>query len=428
MEAKVLHLSSFDVVGGAARAAYRIHQGLLGIGANSQMLVQYKVGGDRAVEVTEGKVITRGRSLIDSAPLKQYPQRQQLFSPQWVPDAIASKVAQLNPDIINLNWVCNGFLRVETLAKLNRPLTWTLQDMWAFTGGCHYSQGCDRYQDSCGNCPQLQSDREADLSRSVWQRKAKAWKSLNLTVVAPSEWMAKCASASSLFKNVRVEVIPFGLDIAVFKPVEARVARELLNLPQDKQLVLFGAIDATGDLRKGFHLLQAALRNLSQSGWGDRIELVVFGSSKPDKPIDLGFPVHYLGKLQDDLSLRLAYAAADVMIAPSIEEAFGQTASESLACGTPVVVFTNTGLKDIVDHQQNGYVASYCDTEDLAKGIAWVLEDSERHQHLRHAAREKAEREYAMEVQAHRYLSLFHEILNQSPASSRARLLVNQPL
>lgn len=413
MEVKVLHLSSFDIAGGAARAAYRIHKGLQEVGVHSQMLVQYKRESSRAVEATEDKIVARVRSFFDSTLLKKYPQRHDLFSPQWFPDAIASKVAQINPNIINLNWVCNGFLRIETLAKLNRPLVWTLQDMWPFTGGCHYSQGCDRYKISCGNCPQLNSGQELDLSRSVWQRKAKAWKHLNLTVVAPSEWMAKCVSASSLFQDVRVEVIPFGLDTTVFQPVDQRVARELLNLPQNKQLILFGAIDATGDTRKGFHLLQVALQQLSQSGWQDRVELVVFGASQPDKPIDLGFPIHYLGRLQDDLSLRIVYASADVMIAPSIEEAFGQTASESLACGTPVVVFTNTGLKDIVDHQQNGYVANYCDTQDLAKGIAWVLADAERYPGLRRAARQKAEREYAMATQANRYLSLFHEILKQ---------------
>jgi len=415
MKVKILHLSSFDVVGGAARAAYRIHRGLLGVGADSQMLVQYKASNDETIQVIEGKVATKIRSLIDATALNSYPQRRQLFSPEWFPDAIPAKVAQINPDIVNLNWVCNGFLQVETLAKLGRPLIWTLQDMWAFTGGCHYSQGCDRYKASCGDCPQLQSGREADLSRSVWRRKAQAWKNLNLTIVAPSQWMANCASASTLFQDVRVEIIPFGLDTQVFKPINAQVARDLLDLPQDKHLILFGAIDATGDTRKGFHLLQAALRDLSQAGWRDRIELVVFGSSKPKSPVDLGFPIHYLGKLQDDLSLRIAYAAADVMIAPSIEEAFGQTASESLACGTPVVVFTNTGLKDIVDHQQNGYVASYCDIGDLATGIAWILEDSGRHQALRHAAREKAEREYAMDVQAHRYLTLVYDILSQVP-------------
>lgn len=411
MRIRVLHLSSFDMSGGAARAAYRIHQGLQTIGVDSQMLVQFRSDDNPAIAMTENKVFTRARSLADSLIWKVKSPSRQLFSPQWFPDAIAPKVAQINPDIINLNWVCNSFLQIETLAKLNKPLVWTLQDMWSFTGGCHYSEGCDRYQVACGSCPQLQSQKDNDLSRWVWQRKAKAWKNLNLTIVAPSRWMATCASQSALFQDVPVQVIPFALDTERFSPTDSKEARHLLNLPQDKQLVLFGAIDATGDTRKGFHLLQAALKRLSEAGWSDRLELVIFGASAPEQPIDLGFKAHYLGKLHDDRTLRLAYAAADVMIAPSIEEAFGQTASESLACGTPVVVFRNTGLEDIVDHQQNGYTAHHCDIEDLAKGIAWVLEDSERHDILRQQARKKAEQEYAIELQAKRYLDLFNKIL-----------------
>lgn len=415
MEVKVLHLSSFDLVGGAARAAHRIHQGLLRIGTPSQMLVQYKVGGDRTTQTVEGRIATRFRSFINSTALNTYPQRQQqLFSPQWVPDAIAPKIAQINPDIINLHWVCNSFLQIETLAKFNKPLVWTLQDMWAFTGGCHYSEGCDRYRTACGHCPQLQSNKDNDLSRWVWQRKANAWKDLNLTIVAPSVWMAKCARSAALFQGLRIEVIPFALDTQQFKPIDSKVARDLLNLPQDKQLVLFGAINATSDTRKGFHLLQAALKQLSQDGWSDRLELVVFGSTAPDKPVDLGFKVHYLGRLQDDVSLCVAYAAADVMVAPSIEEAFGQTASESLACGTPVVVFRDTGLEDIVDHQRQGYTAHHSDTEDLARGIAWVLEDQERHDSLRCAARKKTLQEYDIELQAERYLNLFNQILRKN--------------
>jgi len=415
MTIKVLHLSSFDTSGGAARAAYRIHQGLQKAGADSRMLVQFRSGDNRAVVEAENKIVAKGGSLLASLTWKvNPPPRGGLFSPQWVPDAIAPKIAQINPDIINLNWVCNNFLQIETLAKLNKPLVWTLQDMWAFTGGCHYSEGCDRYRTACGHCPQLQSNKDNDLSRWVWQRKANAWKDLNLTIVAPSVWMAKCARSAALFQGLRIEVIPFALDTQQFKPIDSKVARDLLNLPQDKQLVLFGAINATSDTRKGFHLLQAALKQLSQDGWGDRLELVVFGSTAPDKPIDLGFKVHYLGRLQDDVSLCIAYAAADVMVAPSIEEAFGQTASESLACGTPVVVFRDTGLADIVDHQRQGYTAHHSDTEDLARGIAWVLEDQERHDSLRCAARKKTLQEYDIELQAERYLNLFNQILRKN--------------
>jgi glycosyltransferase involved in cell wall biosynthesis len=411
---KVLHLSTFDTVGGAARATYRIHQSLQMTGVNSQMLVQYKKGNDLSVYSVADKVWSRLRATIDCFPLKLYPDCEHWFSPQWLPDFLETKVKQINPDIIHLHWICSGFLQVETLAKFNKPIVWTLLDMWSFTGGCHYSYGCKRYQESCGKCPHLKSSKYKDLSNWIWQRKASAWQDSNLTIVAPSSWMADCAQASSLFKGRKIKVIPFGLDTTVFQPMEQTLARRQLNLPQDKQLILFGAINATVDIRKGFHLLQAALKQLSQKSWKECTELVVFGSSSPDNSIDLGFTTHYLGHLQDDISLQMAYAAADVTVAPSIEEAFGQTASESLACGTPVVVFTNTGLKDIVEHQQNGYVANFCDPEDLARGIAWVLEEPNRHQTLRHNAREKALREYTFELQGHRYLSLYSSKLDKS--------------
>jgi glycosyltransferase involved in cell wall biosynthesis len=321
-------------------------------------------------------------------------------------------VASLHPDLINVHWICNGYLQIETLAKFQKPLVWTLHDMWPFTGGCHYGQECDRYTQSCGSCPLLKSDRHWDVSRWIWQRKAKTYPQLNLTVVAPSRWMAECAQKSSLFRSVRVEVIPHGLDTTVYQPIDAPVARKLLNLPQDKQLILFGAgSNAVDDPRKGLPLLQTALKKLAEAGWGDRFELVIFGTDAPEIPLDLGFKAHYLGRFYDDLSLVLSYSAADVMIVPSVQEAFGQTASESLACGTPVVAFRATGLPDIVSHEQDGYLAEPFSPEDLAQGIAWVLADPDRHQQLRLNARTKAEREFMLLLQAQRYSALFAEIL-----------------
>ena len=252
---KVLHLSNSDD-GGAGRAALRLSQGLWKMGVDSQVLVQFKSGDDKTVLAPRSsleKVILKLKvtEYLDKLPLKFYRQRDRTdFSPELLPDPIASKVAQHNPDIINLHWVCNGFLKIETLAKFTQPLVWTLHDMWPFTGGCHYSQECDRYTDSCGACPILHSDRNRDLSRWIWQRKAKAWKDLNLTIVTPSSWLAKCVSSSSLFKNLRVEVIPNGLDTRKYKPVQRQIARELLNLPQDKYLVLFGAMYASTARRK----------------------------------------------------------------------------------------------------------------------------------------------------------------------------------
>lgn len=407
----VLHLCESDIDNGGARAAYRLHRGLRSLGQDSQFLVRAKFSADSTV-IADKSPLTKISPSLSGLPLRLYPNRPGgMFSPQWVPDVFSHRVKQTNADVINLHWLCNGFLQIETLAKFHRPLVWTLHDMWPFTGGCHYTGNCENYKGSCGACPQLQSNHTWDLSHWVWKRKAKAWKNLNLTLVATSAWMATCARSSSLFKDSRIEIIPLGLDTQKYKPYHQSFAREAMNLPQDKKLVLFGAIGGTSDRRKGFHLLQPALQRLTQSGWQDQIELMIFGASQPEQAIDLGFKTHYMGRLNDDISLALVYSAADVIVVPSVQEAFGQTASEAISCGTPVVAFNATGIKDVVEHQQTGYLATPFEVEDLAKGIAWVLEDQERHCQLRFQAREKGLRDFASETQATRYMSLYTELL-----------------
>ena len=421
---KVLLINASDRKGGAARAAYRLHKGLQKIDVESQMVVQEKQSDDSTVlgassESGIGKAKAGLRLTLEKLPLKLYADRSNTsYSPQWLPDNLISRVTRLDSDLINLHWIGEGYLQIETIAKFDRPIVWTLHDMWAFTGGCHYNEDCDRFMASCGACPQLGSKRDYDLSRWVWRRKAKAWQNLNPIIVALSSWHKECVSSSSLFKDLRVEVIPNGLDITKYRPIERQTAREILGLPQDKQIVAFGAIQATSDRRKGFHLLQAALQKLSMSECKNQIELLVFGASQPANPPSLGFKTRYLGYLNDDLSLALMYSAADVTVVPSIQETFGQTASESLACGTPVVAFNATGLKDIIDREQNGYLARPYETEDLAKGIVWVLNDRERYQKLSYNARKKAEREFALEVQARRYLSLYTEILEKNKSAN----------
>ncbi|HBK62697.1 MAG TPA: glycosyl transferase, partial [Cyanobacteria bacterium UBA11166] len=315
---------------------------------------------------------------------------------------------------INLHWINQGYTQIETLAKFKQPLVWSLHDMWAFTGGCHYNKDCDRYTISCGACPQLGSTKDWDISRWVWQRKTKAWKNLNLTVVALSSWLANCARESSLFQDLPIEVIPNGINSNKYRPINQQIAREVLNLPQDKQLILFGSLKATSDKRKGFHLLQPALQDLSKSGWYNRLELVIFGAERPENPPEFGFNTHYLGTLSDDLSLALVYSAANVFVLPSVQDNLPNTIMEAIACGTPCVAFNIGGMPDLIEHQQNGYLAQPYKIEDLAQGIAWVLENEERHQKLSFRAREKVEQEFTQEIQGSRYVSLFTQVLGNS--------------
>lgn len=412
---KALLLSTSDTRGGAARSTYRLHQGLRRVGVDAQMLVQTKSSDDETVVPPRSRLskeLAKLKPTLNSLPLGFYPQRQRsVFSPQWLPDGLVAHIQQLAPDIVNLHWIGEGFVQIETIAKLTQPIVWTLHDMWAFTGGCHYSHDCVRYLDQCGACPQLGSNRACDLSRWIWQRKAKAWQRANLTIVTPSNWLAECARSSALLQSVRLEVIPNGIDTEVFRPLDREMARMLLNLPHDKHLLLAGAVNMATDPRKGVHLLHAAVNCISQTLWRDQVELVIYGASAPKEAIDLGIRTHYLGKLWDDLSIVLALSAADVFVAPSIQDNLPNTVLEAIACGTPCAAFDIGGMPDLIDHEYNGYLARPFDTDDLAKGVIWILEQEERYQKLAHAARKKVEHAFRLDRQAMRYQDLFQQLL-----------------
>ncbi|AEH61485.1 glycosyl transferase group 1 [Methanosalsum zhilinae DSM 4017] len=411
----ILILNTYDLKGGASRAAYRLHKGFQQIGHNSQMLVQVKYGDDCNV-IGSNSIIEKGlgmvRPYLDTIPARLHSKwNKTLFSTAFLSKKIDDKVIKIDPEIISLHWIVGGFIAPKTLKKLNKPLVWTLHDSWAFTGGCHIPFNCKHYTKSCGKCPTLGSSKNHDLSRLIWYRKKRNWKNLNITIVTPSRWLCECAQSSSLFQDYRIEVIPNGLDLQIYKPVEKRIARNILGFPEDKKLILFGAMYSTSDPNKGFHLLQSALQNLSKNGWTQEIELIIFGASEPANPPNLYFESHYLGHLHDDVSLSILYSAADVMIVPSIQEAFGQTALEAMACGTPVVAFGATGLLDIVDHKITGYLAKPYDPIDLARGIEWILEDDKRWEKLSIKSQEKITQEFDIEIIAQKYVELYQEIL-----------------
>ncbi|MDB9303323.1 glycosyltransferase family 4 protein [Nodularia spumigena CS-591/12] len=413
---KVSLLSRSDGRGGGYAAAYRLHQGLKKINIDSTMLVSEKNRDDFTVLGSNnklGKGWGKIAPTLHSLPLIAYPKRQNklIFSLQWMPDKLAAQVAKMNPDVINLHWINGGYLRIETLAKFKKPIVWTLHDMWAFTGGCHYSANCDKYTKFCGACPQLGSHKERDISRWIWQRKAKAWKNINLTIVTPSRWLAECARKSSLFHNSPIEVIPNALDTQIYKPIDKTIARKLLNLPLDKKLLLFGAMNSTSDRRKGFHLLEPALRKLSQDNSQENIELVIFGASRPLEVPHFGWPTNYLGRLNDDISLSLVYSAADVFLAPSVEDNLPNTVMEALACGTACIAFDIGGMSDMIEHQQNGYLAKPFDIDDFAKGIAWVIIDDHRHARLSNRSRDRALKLWSDDVVAKQYLAVYEQAI-----------------
>lgn len=412
---KLLFLNNSDMEGGAGRAATRLVKALRLRAVEVDLLVNRKYGDSPHTigpASSFGKAAGFARPTIEQMLYRIAPGKiHGPFSPASLPDRLPDRVAPLAPDLIHLHWVAN-MMRLETLRRFNTPLVWTLHDSWPFTGGCFVPYDCTRYRESCGHCPVLGSSAAGDLSRRVWHRKQRAWQGLDLTVIAPSRWMAECARSSSLFTARRIEVIPNAIDVGRFKPMDKTTARAILALPQGKRLILFGANSAAKDPNKGFHLLVPALQELASRLGTQSVDVVIFGASEPQKPLDLGFPAHYLGGLGDEISLAILYAAADVFVFPSLQESLGYTVMEAMACATPCVAFHQGGVTDLIDHQVNGYLAQPFEATDLARGIAWILDDEEQRNVLAAKARSKVVQEYAQEKVAAQHLALYHELLH----------------
>lgn len=409
---KVLIVNNSDIAGGAARAAFRLHLALLAEHIDSHMLVQSKSTDLSTVtgpttKVQKVRAMLSG--LFDIFFLRRYPGRScALFSASKAPSGTAvERINAQKPDIVHLHWVNGGMLRIEDIPKIEAPVVWSLHDMWAFTGGCHYDESCGRYTASCGECPVLGSTTSSDLSRQVIQRKLKALaQKRQLTVVGLSQWLAKSASKSRLFRDRDVVNLPNMIDTSMFAPFDQSMARDLLGLPANKKLILFGAMGATTDPRKGFKELSAALDKVEL----DDAELVVLGSSRPTGPQTFKQRAHYLGQLHDDVTLRVLYSAVDVSVVPSRQENLSNAIMESLACGTPVVAFNIGGNPDMVEHQVSGYLARDGDINDFVDGIIWVLNHRDSHNLALHAVRTVTDR-FDSKYVANKYINLYTSIL-----------------
>lgn len=412
---KILIVNTSDIEGGAARAAYRLHRALLSRGIDSQMLVQSKNSDDYTV-ITETDRIKRRlnklRPFLDSIPLRFYKNWTKIqFSPSWFSFSnTVNKINEMNPDIVHLHWSCLGMISIEDLAEIQAPIVWSLHDMWAFTGGCHYDEECGGYIGNCGNCRVLNSTKTNDLSRKVWTRKQKTFLKLpTMTVIGLSKWLESCAKNSSLLKNNKIINLPNPIDTDIFKPSNKQNARDLWNLPTDKKLVLWGAMGSTSDPRKGFKELSEALHKLETND----VDFVVFGGSKPKSPQNFGYNTHYMGHLHDDVSLVTLYSAVDVMVVPSLQENLSNAIMEALSCATPVVGFDIGGNRDMVEHQINGYLTKPFDTDDLINGIKWVL-NAENYEELCNNAREKVLKEFDSKAVAKKYVELYKKVLRNS--------------
>lgn len=370
---KVVHLVAGDLNGGAARGAYWLHQGLRAIGVDSKILTNSRdTLQDTDVTTINTTFLNRVnnsiRARLDHLPVACYPNRKtELFSTGTEGYNFTHHPLYKWADIIHLHWINLGFVKIKDIASIEKPIVWTLRDMWPMTGGCHIAMECLKYTTGCGACPQLNSRVTNDLSRKIVTKK-KALYPGHMHIVGISNWITECARSSEVLRTFQASTIPNNVKCDDFYPVNKSEARRSLDLPEKQKIVLAGA-QKGNHTWKGFEYFMKAMDHLKDAN----LLVLIFGEIKPAILEPLGLNYRILGPVNDLGRLRNVYSSADVFVAPSVMESFGKTLAEAMACGTPVVCFDATGPKDIVDHLVNGYRAKPLEAADLATGIQWVL-------------------------------------------------------
>ena len=430
---RILHFSADDIAGGAAKAAYRLNAALREAGHDSRMVVLRKKSDDPRVIQAPPPAPRAWASRFERARQHVPGLRQSLPTanytfnfdspPQVNIEALLSDET-LRPEIICLHWI-NGLLDVRAIRQLHDhfrcPIVWVMADQEPMTGGCHYAFGCEGFKHECGNCPQLSPSQANDHSCLVWQRKKELLAELPICFVAPTSWGREKLRQSSLFRHHRCELIPYPIDPLTFRPFDQRVARDLLHLPQGKKIIFFGATYLE-DRRKGMPLLLGALTETRErlKTPTDDVFLLVAGLNGNQLMPKLPFAGKYVGQLNDDLTLALAYQSADLFVCPSVEEAGPMMIPEAMMCGTPVVAFHTGGAPDLIESGKTGYLAHLADSTDLAGGILRFLE-ADNGSTIRGLAHLAASKKHSPNLVADLYSRLFHSLKGRTDCEGAAR-------
>lgn len=418
---KVVHLNTYDGNGGAGRACLRLDLALNAEkGIDSKVIVFYKFGKNPTVKSFTNNISKRTYAaftiVAERLLAKRYLNPVKIpFSFTWFGHSVVPHPDVLAADIIHLHWVNHSFLNpkhLEELAKLNKPIVWTFHDSNAFTGGCHVRYTCDHFENQCGNCPVLVDANPNDISNKIWQQKNTAYQNLNFQIIAPSSWMKSSVLRSSLMKGKQVNIIPNTLETNIFQPQNQQQARIKMDLFADKFIFLTGFMPSKKDSHKGAAYLLESLELLAgkKSINPKNIELVIFGNrSTEDVPV-FPFKTTFLGTINEDEKLAACYAAADAFLIPSLEDNLPYTVMESLACGTPVIAFTTGGIPDMVQHQQNGFLAEYRSSASFCNGMEWMINYPVK-EVLRKNARQTVMQFFAEKVIAQKHIELYQSLV-----------------
>ena len=439
----VSHFSTY-IRGGAATAAIRIHRGLQANGFDSRFLHRGDdVIDDPSFSVFEPKKLPENpilRGIVKNyrrqkarrarydyrMHLDERPKEFECFSTAHLYSPSNFDFRSLNTDIIQLHWV--SFLLdyrtfFSSISK-KTPIVWTLHDMNAFTGGCHYSGKCDKFKTGCGSCEQLANPKKTDSSFSSFLQKQKSLSRRNLHIVTPSRWLGEVAKQSPVLpKQTTYNVIRYGLDTQAFDVIPTVEAKAQLGIDPWTKVIAFGAEDLA-NRRKGFAPLWRALERLSDQleGQETKVTCLVFGSGELPKAKLRNVKIQKTGYLNTTEEKCVVYSAADCFVMPSLQDNQPQTGLEAMSCGTPVVAFSTGGIPEYVIEGVTGMLAPVGNDKILSEKLMRMIDSNETSQRLGRSARSMIVQEFDLKNQAAEYIKLYEQITGKQHQESKRRV------
>ena len=418
---RVLIVNTSERIGGAAIAANRLMEALNNNGIKAKMLVRDKQTDQVTVVPLEKSWLHGLKFVWERVRIWQanHFHKHKLFEVDLANTGtdITNLPEFRDADVIHLHWINQGYLSLKNIQQIIRsgkPIVWTMHDMWPFTGICHYSGDCHKYQQECHHCPMLYSGGSGnDQSHKVFLKKDTLFREAQIYFVACSQWLENLARESRLLVGQNICNIPNAINTNMFHPMDKQKARLKLHLPANKKLLLFGSLKIT-DKRKGVDYLIEACKHLQQTQpeFAKDLAIVTMGKAGEETKHLFPFPVYDLDYVSSERDLVDVYNAADLYVTPSLQDNLPNTIVEAMACGIPCVGFNVGGIPQMIDHLHNGYVAEYKNAQDFANGIQWSLESD--YAELCEMAYRKAIATYSESNVAKRYINIYNKVTSNN--------------
>lgn len=427
---RILMVNTSERTGGAAIAANRLMNALCYVGEEARMLVRDKTTTQTRVTPLPASPLLKLKFVWERVEILAANgfRKHRLFEVDHAAYGtdITGTEAFRWADVVHLHWTNQAMLSlgdIRALLRSGKPVVWTMHDMWAFTGICHYAHDCERWRTGCGNCPVLYQGSENDLSARTFERKQQTYAAGKMTLVACSDWLANLARQAPLLSGKLVHSIPNPIDTHLYTPTDQEAARAELGLPKERKILLFVAYKATDPI-KGICYFQTAVRQMveAREAWKDELHIVVVGREASALQEGFPCPTTTFEYISSDVTMRTLYNAATLLCMPTTSDNLPNTIVEAMACGLPVVGFRVGGLPQMIDSGSNGYLAEPRSATDFAEGIRQSL-TSEALSNYPLAARRKAVRHYSEEAVAEKYLRLYADLLHlPRPSAAEAAL------